>query len=215
MHRMLIPGIVLMSLLSVLWPKPATAQSSVLAFVARGEQAISENHPGRAVLDLERARLLSPSSGRIADDLLRVRLAANLPTTEPLAAGTPSQLRRADRWGQVALAGIGLAAGAILAVVGKLGRRAFLVVALVGGLVATVGFWTSLRAEPPANLAVVMSSDLVAREAPSADARVLFVPREGSLVSVLRTRGCFILISTAGRRGWVPAGGVETILRES
>ncbi|HXJ21810.1 MAG TPA: hypothetical protein VMT03_16415 [Polyangia bacterium] len=80
---------------------------------------------------------------------------------------------------------------------------------MTGGLVATSAFWVSIRAEPPPNLGVVMSPGLVARVAPSMEAGASFIPREGSLVSVVRTKGRFILISAGGNRGWIPTGGVE------
>ena len=196
-------------------PGSAQAQSSPQAFIARANEALVEHHPGRAILNLERARLLSPSSGLIADDLAQARLAANLPPTEPQVAGSPSQLLRTGQWGQVALAGLGLAAGAVIAVVGKLGRRPFLLIALLGGLVATAGLWAAIRAEPPPNLAVVVAPGLVARVAPSTAARASFTPQEGSVVSVVRSRAHFVLISSEGRRGWVPAEDVETILPET
>lgn len=193
----------------------AEAQSSPQAFVARAEEAAAQHRLGPAILNLERARLLSPDSRRIADDLSRARLAANLPPDEPRAAGTLAQLVRTEQWGRVALAGLGLTAGALTAVVGRRGRRAFLIIALVGGLVTSAGVWGTVRAEPPPNLAVVLSPDLAARVAPSREARAAFVPREGSLVSLERAQGGFVLIEFDGRRGWVPASDVEMILPES
>ena len=202
----------LVSLAAISCLGSAQAQSSPQAFVARANEELVERHPGRAILNLERARLLSPSSGLIADDLAQARLATNLPPTEPQVAGTSSQLLRTGQWGQVALAGLGLAAGALVAVVGKLGRRPFLLIALLGGLVATAGLRAAIRAEPPPNLAVVVVPGLVARVAPSTAAHALFAPQEGSVVSVVRSRAHFVLISSEGRCGWVPAADVETIL---
>ena len=204
-----------MSLLQILSAGPAEARSPEDAFTTRAEEQLAQHQPGRAILNLERARLLSPSSTLVADDLVRARIAANLPQAEPRVTGTFSQLLRTDQWGAVALAGLALAAGALIAVVARLGRRAFLIIALVGGLVATLGFWATVRAEPPPNLAVVISHGLVARSAPSREALPLFMPAEGSLVSVERTQGRFVLISSDGSRGWVPFGDVETILPET
>lgn len=201
---------VLISLVSI--TSLAEARPSEQAFVAQAEEALAERHPGRAILELERARLLSSGSRVIADDLARARLAADLPATEPSVAGTSAQLLRTDQWGEVALAGLALATGALIAVVGKLARRAFLIIALVGGFVAAAGFWRTVRAEPPPNLAVVTSRGLVARSAQSMQAGAVFIPPEGSFVSIERAEGRFVLIAAGRSRGWVPAGDVETIL---
>jgi hypothetical protein len=214
-RRISLPGIIFMSALAILRVGSAQAQSSEHGFVVRAEESLDQGHPGPAILNLERARLLAPESRRIAADLMRARLVAHLPATEPRAAGTPGQLRQADKWRDVAVAGVGLTTGALLAILGKIGRRGFLAVALVGGLAATLGFWRSIQAEPPANLGVVVSPGLVARVAPSREAGVSFIPQEGSLVSVLRTEGPFVLISSGGHHGWIPTTGVERILRKS
>ena len=182
-------------------------------FVAQAEEALAEDHPGRAILNFERARLLSPKSDVIARGLARARRAANLPSDEPRLAGRSSQILRTDEWGEVALAGLSLAAGALIALVWKLvGRRAFAIIALLGGLVAVVGFWANVRAEPPPTLAVVVSPNCVARLGPSEGAAASFTPPEGSLVLIERTHEHFALISSDGRQGWMPSSGVETIL---
>ncbi len=205
-------AIFLVSLAAIPCLGSAQAQPSPQAFVARANEALVEHHPGRAILNLERARLLSPRSRLIADDLAQARLVANLPPIEPQSTGSPSQLLRTRQCGQVALAGLGLAAAALIAVIGKLGRRPFLLIALLGGLVATAGLRAAIRTEPPPNLAVVVAPGLLARVAPSMSARALFAPQEGSVVSVVRFRARFVLISSGGCRGWVPAEDVETIL---
>lgn len=76
-------------------------------------------------MNLERARLLSPASDLIAQELAQVRAAANLPSNEPRMAGTATQLLRADQWGELALVGLMVVAGAVIAVVRKVvGRSA-------------------------------------------------------------------------------------------
>ena len=192
------------------------ARSSAQGFVTQAESALADNHPGTAILNLERARLLSPDSTVVTGDLAQARRAANLPSDEPLVAGTAYQLLRTDQWGEVALAGLGLAAGALIALVWKpAGRRGFMIVAILGGGVATAGFLGAIRAEPPPNLAVVVSSNSVARVRPSLEAGVSFIPPEGSMVFIEQERGSFALISSRGRRGWVPSSSVETILPKS
>ena len=61
------------------------------ALISEGGGALATGHPGRAILDYERARLLAPRSAVVRDGLARVRAELNLPLTEPRLAGTSGQ----------------------------------------------------------------------------------------------------------------------------
>jgi hypothetical protein len=192
-------------------PSAASAQS----FVSRAEQTLARGHPGPAILNLERARLLEPQSRTIAVDLAHARAAANLPAAEPRLAGTARQILRADQWGEVALIGLGIVALGIVCRFWRVaGRGAFVATTLLGVAVAVGGFWPAVRGATPWNLAVVVVPDATAYVAPSTGAQKSFDPSEGSLVLIERASGDYALIAAAGQEGWVSRKDVETILPE-
>ncbi|HXJ18593.1 MAG TPA: hypothetical protein VMT03_00055 [Polyangia bacterium] len=216
MRHIRVIGLALVGMLAMSGPSLASSRFSTGTFVTRAESALAEGHPGVAILNLERARLLSPNSAVVAGDLARARLAADLPAGEPVLAGTPSQLVRTEQWGRVALAGLTLAVGSLVAVVWKLGEhRAFAIIAVLGVIVAAVGFRGTIQAEPPPDLAVVVAGGQSARVAPSGHAPVSFRPSEGSIVLIDRTRGPFALISVNGLQGWILRSALDTILPKS
>ena len=192
-------------------PSATSAQS----LVSRAEETLAQGHPGPAILNLERARLLEPRSPTVAADLAQARAAANLPAVEPRLAGTPRQILRADQWGHVALIGLGfLALGVVSGFWRVGGRPAFVAATLVGAAVAFAGVWAAVRGAVPSNLAVVVAPGAVAYVAPSTHAQKSFEPSEGSLVLIERASGDYALIAAAGQEGWVIRTDVQTILPE-
>lgn len=183
------------------------------ALISEGGGALATGHPGRAILDYERARLLAPQSAVIRDQLARARAELNLPLTEPRLAGTSGQILRADQWGWVSLVGLGLGGAGLVAFVWRFVSRWGLAILLaLGGSLAAAGVWGVVKVSPPPNLAVVVTQDAVALVAPSAEAERAFSAPEGSLVTIDRTQGDYSLISAAGRHGWVRRNGVEALL---
>jgi hypothetical protein len=110
------------------------------------------------------------------------------------------------------MSGLILAAMAVVAAAwGLLRRRGLLVLVSAAG-VATLGLLAAQEVSPSPNRAVVVSSDVIARIAPFANADEAFAAPEGSEVSVERTHDSYTLIATPDGRGWVPSASVETIL---
>jgi hypothetical protein len=194
----------------------AKAEPSAQAFVAKAHEALADREVGQAILNFERARLISPGSDVIAEDLAHVRAAAGLPVNEPRAAGTSAQLLRSDQWGEMALMGLAVALGAMIAFFRRMvGRSAFLVIAVLASTVTVVALVGAIRAAPASNLAVVVSEEPVARVGPSLGAPASFTLREGSMVFIQAGRGDFVLVSDGARRGWILRHGVEAVLPES
>ncbi|HEY6477333.1 MAG TPA: hypothetical protein VI456_12180, partial [Polyangia bacterium] len=188
---------------------------SARSLVSGAEHTLAQGHPGQAILNLERARLLDPRSPTIAAELAQARAAANLPAVEPRLAGTTRQILRADEWGHVALIGLGFIALGVVSRFWRVGGRpAFLAAILVGAAVALAGTWAAVRGAIPPNLAVVVAPDAMAYVAPSTHAQKLFEPPEGSLVLIEGARGDYALIRAAALQGWVSRRDVETILPE-
>lgn len=183
------------------------------ALISEGGGALATGHPGQAILDYERARLLAPRSAVVRDGLARARAELSLPLTEPQLAGTSGQILRADQWGWVTLVGLGLGGAGLVAFVWRfVGRWGLAILLALGGSLAAAGVWGVVKISPPPNLAVVVAQDAVALVAPSAEAEKSFSAPEGSLVTIERTQGDYSLISTAGHHGWVRRSGVEMLL---
>jgi hypothetical protein len=183
---------------------------------AQAEAALAAGHPGYAILEYERARWMAPGSRVIENDLARARAAAHLSPSEPGLAGSARQLVRVDRWGWVALTGVGLsAAGAVL-----MGRRSVsklegVIMLLAGSSLAGLALWVAIGSGPPANLGVVVGRDVVARAGPSAQSLATFAVPEGALITVERARGDYALVGSGAQRGWVPRAWVETVLPQN
>lgn len=189
---------------------------SASGLIAQAEAALAAGRPGYAILEYERARWMAPRSRAIDNDLARARAAAHLSPSEPCLAGSARQLIRVDRWGWVALAGVGLsAAGAVL-----VGRRSAsklegALMVLAGSSLAALAFWVAIGSGPPANLGVVVGRDVVARAGPSAQSPPTFAVPEGALITVERARGGYDLVGSGAQRGWVPRAWVETVLPQN
>jgi hypothetical protein len=194
----------------------ATAASrgySARDLVAEASGELEAGHPGPAILRLERARLLAPRSGTIAAGLDRARAAANLP-----AARAPFPQRAAhwlspNEWALLAIAGLVVAAAAIVAISWGRAARRGLSWLLGGGLaLAAIGVAAAVEVSPRTNSAIIVAPDVVARVAPFAGAEVAFSAPEGSAVLVERAFGDYVLVAGPEGRGWVPRRSAETVL---
>ena len=138
---------------------------------------------------------------------------AGLPPADASVAARVARRLDADEWGWIGIAGLVLAAAGLVAFSwGLIRRRGFLLLALGGVGMASVGLLSAAEVTPPPDRAVVVASDAVARIAPFAKADEAFSVPEGSLVTVERTYGNYTLIAAPEGRGWVAKGGVEIIL---
>jgi len=186
---------------------------SARALLASGDAALAAGHPGGAIVELERARLLAPRSALVAGHLAHAREVASLPPASPDHATRVARLLSGSEWSQVALGGLALAAaGVILVSWGVTGRKraAGLVVA---GLAATaLALFAAKKVTPARGAAVVVAADGTARIAPFSGAEPAFVVQEGAAVTVRRAHGDYVLVSSAEGQGWLPRTSVETIL---
>jgi hypothetical protein len=181
--------------------------------VATAEADLAAGHPGPAIVQYERARLLAPRAPAVAAGLARARSIAGLPPAEASVAARIASRLDANEWGWIGMAGLLLAAAGLGALSWRLMRsRGFLVLVLGGAGMASVGLLSAAEVTPPPDRAVVVAPDAVARIAPFAKADEAFSVPEGSLVTVERTYDNYTLIAAPEGRGWVPKGGVEIIL---
>jgi hypothetical protein len=190
---------------------PQTVSSG--SVVAQAEAALAAGHPGRAILDYQRARLLAPRAPAVTAGLTRAESLAGLPREDASPAVRAARRLDANEWGWLAMAGLTLGAAGVVALSwGLIGRRGLLALGLAGVGLAGVGLLGAVEVAPGPNRAVVVAPDTVARIAPFAQADQAFSVPEGSVVTVERTYDHYSLIAGADGRGWVPEGGLELIL---
>jgi hypothetical protein len=191
----------------------ASPPYSLRALVSEADADLAAGHPGRAMVQLERARLLAPRSPIVATGMARVQAAANLPAADPGRVTRALQRLSANEWGWVALTSLALSAAGLVLVAWTVGRRRrFVMLVLAGAAAATFGLLAAWRVTPPASRAVVIATEATARIAPFAASEVAFSVPEGTVVTIERTHGDYALIAGRDGRAWVPRASVETIL---
>ena len=198
-------------------PKTAAVHFNLGNAHFRGDQL------GRAVLDFERARQLTPTDPdilanlRFAEERLGVA-EVNLPTGplghfEDAVAGR----RTIGQWAHYEVAGLWLtvllAAGAIW--LPRLRTGFVLGAVLVGIGLAVVSGALSYRElrERTGPAAIVLAQKTDARFAPLADATVHFQLGEGTKICIREDRGQWWLVERAdGQQGWIKAAAAERVL---
>jgi hypothetical protein len=207
------PAVTPIAVENTAFAKPTTPRFSARALVAQAEANLADGHPGQAILEYERARLIAPRAPTVTTGLSRAQSIAGVRSPDPSLATRAMRYLDPDEWGWVAMAGLILAgAGAVAVAWGLIRRRGFMALALTGVIAAGLGILGTVEVTPGPNSAVVVAGDTVARIAPFAKADEAFSVPEGSLVTVERTYGHYVLIAGAEGRGWVPERGVELIL---
>jgi tetratricopeptide (TPR) repeat protein len=191
-------------------------------FFNLGNACFRDGQVGRAILNYERARQLSP---RDPDVLANLKFAQQKLGVEELNA-PPMAWKRLlrsvvfsrtpDEWGAGEVIGIWLAA--LSFGVGMWTRKAQTVMMVVAAmavawLLATasaLGYQRFLERTAPK--AVVLASVTEARFAPLSDSTVHFRATQGAKVSIREDRGGWLFVERAdGRQGWIKSDGVERV----
>jgi hypothetical protein len=169
--------------------------------------------PGLAVLNYERALLLTPNDADIRANLAFVRAAAGLPAEPENWFSRGVRVANPDALAWTALAGLLVAGLSLLA-----GRRypshrfalrtlaALGMTAIILTLCNAVTIWPSMRA------AVVTAHGSAAHVAPTADGETLFSVPEAETVAMGPQHQGFVLIQSRGRTGWVPLADLAPVL---
>jgi hypothetical protein len=191
----------------------ATPPYSARALAARAETELRSGQPGRAVLDLERARLLAPRAAALAAALTRARAAAGLPAPQPSMVRRLEGRLGSNEWAWIGILGLSGLGGGAVALAWGARRRAHVAVLLVSGaVVSVVGLVAAAQTSPSSGQAIVVAGDVVARIGPFAQADPAFSAPAGAEVDIERTFGDYALVAGPEGRGWVPRREVETIL---
>jgi hypothetical protein len=180
--------------------------SQAHAFVEEGRQALAHYDRGRAVLALERARLLAPR-----DATVRSALAAlDAKDVEPLAERT-LRLVTSREWFSLALASGWIAGLGVALIVVRRGRRRGLAWATLAAGGALLGAATGMvcSADP---LAIVCGPEAALLVAPYPSASSEQALSAGSMVTVGSAYDEFVHVEGAdGMKGWARRGSLERI----
>jgi hypothetical protein len=206
-------GRLLVAVLALAGARTAEAApvASAAALVQRAQQELAA-HPGRAVADFQRARLLAPRAPEVQDGLARARAAAGLPAA---TAGLRARLLgwlSPEEWSRGALVALAVAALAATAAAWRVRRRLTLPLAAAALAVALGAGAAAWRTAPRWTDAVVVAPNTVARIAPFAAAEPAFLAPEGSRATIGATHEGYVRIDGERGAGWVPSSAVEPIL---
>jgi hypothetical protein len=189
---------------------PVHSESQPIGYSAAGLYNLANSYaragkPGMAILNYERARLLSPSDPDIQANLRYVRASAHLP------AETPDTLDRVARianpfW--ISWIGVlGLTIFCASAIAAQLSSRHRLLrgaVMLLGACMLGLTFGNALAIWPRLHQGVVIAAATPVRVSPVPMGDPLFTLPEGEKVKITAEHDGFALIETrTGRIGWI------------
>ncbi|MBA3458991.1 MAG: hypothetical protein H0T46_03450 [Deltaproteobacteria bacterium] len=184
------------------------------ALLALSSEYDATGDKGRAILALERARLLSPREGAIESALARVRSEAGVSEPQPSRARRAVATLTADEWAWVALGG-GLIACMSLVGLAWGHARVLARPSLVVGTVAVVLAGMAATIVAPSSDRAIVVADEVARISPFPAAEPSFEPLEGEAVVIEQERGEFVHVRIGDRTGWLPRTAVERVVPPS
>jgi hypothetical protein len=185
-------------------PQPTGGYSAPLLYNL-GNADAREGKVALAVLNYERARLLTPHDPDLQANLRYVRSTAGLPPDHASWFQRLSGLAGANTYFWLGCAGVCIAGASILAHQRYSRHRGVLLTATGIGLTLMTGALCNAAATwPVMNEAVVMTPDAPAHVAPVIEAESQFTLPQAQIVRIEAQRGDFALVHTqAGRTGWV------------
>ena len=192
--------------------RPASYSAAALYNV--GNAYARAGKPGPAVLNYERAWLLTPNDPDIEANLRRVREAAGLAPESPSRFERIAAIAGPRILAWVGLLGLLIAGGSLIARQIYPGRRRLLGGSVLAGIVLmgmtlchAIALWPTLHA------AVVIAPSAPVRVAPVANEEPSFVLPEAQVVAVTAEHDGFVLIRTkTGRTGWVPEANLALVV---
>ena len=185
---------------------------SVNALLGLGNAYANLGEHGRAILALERARLIAPEDEAVATNLARERERAAV--TGPDVSRADAVLGRvtADTWTWLALWGAVVACAGVLAIAWSSRRRLGSGLTIAGVTVALGAGAIALRVAPAPDRAIVLVEG-TARIAPFAAAEPAFPARPGEAVQIEMQRGDHVYVRAGeDRTGWLPRTALERVV---
>ena len=198
--------------------QPATmARYSAASLFNQGNSFARNGKIGPAILNYERAQLLSPNDGDIAANLHYVRAKAALPDAPSSRLARALMFARPSALAWFGCLGLALAGTSILLVARYPQRRAILrPLTAAGALLAAIAIGNAVAIWPEMNEAVVMAHAPPVYNSPVSVGEAAFKLREGETVTVRAERQNFALVQTSeGRSGWVARADLVRIIPPS
>jgi tetratricopeptide (TPR) repeat protein len=189
---------------------PASAGYSAAALYNLGNAYARQAKPAQAVLNYERARLLTPDDPDIAANLAQVRKVAHLTAepASPLYAAATAVSPPLAAW--AAVAGV-LLLGASLFLRHRRGLR--VLAALAGLALVTLTAANAAALWPLMNEGVILTSNAPVRVSPVPMGDPLFTLPEAETVRITAEHEGFLLVKTrAGQTGWVSSADLARVV---
>lgn len=192
-------------------PLAAPPAYSAAALYNLGNSYARAGKPGLAILNYERARLLTPDDPDLAANLAHVRETSHLPPTARTALSDAALKVSPTLAAWLGVIGVILIGAALLAGprhrwrrrLGTIAGLALLGVTAANGL----ALWSTV------NAAVVLTAATPARVSPVPMGDSLFTLADGETVQVTAEHDAFVLIETAaGRTGWVARANLARVV---
>jgi hypothetical protein len=184
---------------------PATPGYSATALYNMANAEARNGKPGLAVLNYERARLLSPNDPDIRANLRFVRASLSLPAETGTWFSRNARIAAPDTLSWLGLLGMLIAGAGLLA--GRFyskHRRKLGAVAVVGVSLMGLTLCNAVAVWPTLHEAVIVAHAAPARVSPISIGETLFSLREAESVTMRAEHDGFVLVQTAdGRTGWV------------
>jgi hypothetical protein len=190
-------------------PPPETWSAAELADLATAHAAKGER--GLAILDLERARLLSPRDPVLATSLATARESAGIAQAEPSRLDRALGMLGSDDWSWLVLAGGVLAGTGAVASAWGFRRRLARPLAVAGVLTCGLAAIAMVQVAPSPARAIVVDG-AVAKLSPFDASEPAFTAPAGEAVQIEQARGDYLYVRDGDRAGWMPKAAVETVV---
>jgi len=173
-----------------------------------------EGQLGRAILNYERAALLSPNDPDIAANLRAARQKAGAEPEHPSPIQIAAHTLTMNTWfGLASVALFLFAVSRPLKLLRPQARRSLNVVSVLAALALAVAVGALELRSPDLRRAVVVTPDAVAGVSPVTMAAPVFKLRAGEIVTFQQTHRNFVLVRNhAGREGWVKMDEVALVM---
>ncbi len=182
-----------------------------------GNAYFKANQIGKALLNYQRARFLSPRDRDVNANiqfLRNYRIDKNLIIESPIVKVISSLFHFFSWQEAMFLSAVVFFLTIILMVLALiLAQRIFGYLAIGAGVIFLYFLitWQVWQAEKNSSRAVVVVSEVTLRSGPGQDYKDILIAHDGLEVKILESRGAYSLVQFPGGGGWVEANAIEKI----
>ncbi len=172
------------------------------------------DHPGKAILNLERAHTLAPGDKEIAALLTEFRKKEGLFVSPPKGLEKAAALLETDQWSWLGLASLLLFTSLFLLSSFARGKRARWLIAIQNGslLAAILFFSVVIYLWDDANPAIITAENGRLLISPIAEADLVVSLREGQKVFPIRSHDRYLYVRDHNnKKGWISSSSLEAV----